>query len=148
MASARESRIAELSSQRRVLIVDDHQDTAELTAMVLANHGHDVKVAYDGQSALALALEFRPQMALLDLSLPDMDGYQLASLMRAAPSLSDCLLVAISGYCSEQDRARSRALGFENHLAKPLSVDGLLEAIAACASKTAAHTGGSRVASS
>jgi CheY-like chemotaxis protein len=112
-----------------VLIVDDQQDTAELVAMVLGEHGHEVKVAHDGETALSLALEFRPQIALLDIGLPVMDGLQLAAAMRATPELAACRLIAISGYCTEHDRARSRSAGFEQHLAKPLGIEALLLAI-------------------
>jgi CheY-like chemotaxis protein len=124
-----ESGVRGLSRVRRVLIVDDQQDTAELVAMVLGEYGHEVRVAHDGETALSLAIEFRPQVALLDIGLPVMDGLKLAELMRARPELADCRLIAVSGYCTEQDRARSRSAGFENHLAKPVGIDALLQAI-------------------
>jgi CheY-like chemotaxis protein len=130
MPSERESGIRDLSSLRRVLIVDDQQDAAELMAMVLADQGHEVKIAHDGESALAIAAEFRPQVAVLDITLPVMDGHQLAALIRATPQLAGCRLIALSGHCTEQHRARSKAAGFEQHLAKPLSIEALLSAIA------------------
>jgi CheY-like chemotaxis protein len=129
MPKQRESGVQGLSSARRVLIVDDQEDIAELTALALGMHGHEVKVAYDGQTALSLALEFRPHVALLDIGLPVMDGLALAALMRATPELKDCRLIAVSGYCTGHDRARSRSAGFEAHLAKPLGIDALLRAI-------------------
>jgi len=105
--------------------------------MVLGEHGHEVKVAHDGETALSLAIEFRPQIALLDIGLPVMDGLKLAALMRATPELSDCRLIAVSGYCTEHDRAQSRSAGFEMHLAKPLGIDALLLALSSCESTEA-----------
>jgi CheY-like chemotaxis protein len=132
MRSQTESGIQGLSNTRRVLIVDDQEDIAELTALALGMHGHQVKVAHDGETALLLALEFRPQVALLDIGLPVMDGLRLAALMRATPELKDCRLIAVSGYCTGHDRARSRAAGFDAHLAKPLGIDALLLAVNPC----------------
>jgi CheY-like chemotaxis protein len=129
MRSQRESGVQGLSGVRRVLIVDDQPDIAELIAIVLGEHGYEVKLAHDGETAFALALEFRPQVALLDIGLPVMDGLKLAALMRATPELSDCRLIAVSGYCTERDRARSRAAGFEKHFSKPLRIAALLLAI-------------------
>jgi CheY-like chemotaxis protein len=129
MPVRRESGIRDLSSLRRVLIVDDQQDAAELIGMLLADHGHDVKVAHDAESALALAQEFRPQIALLDLGLPGIDGYQLAAQLRARLGLAYCRLIAVSGHCAAQDRERSQAAGFELHLAKPFGIETLLQAI-------------------
>jgi CheY-like chemotaxis protein len=122
MPSQRESGVQGLSGARRVLIVDDQEDIAELIAIVLGEHGHEVKVAHDGEIALALALEFRPQVALLDIGLPVRDGLKLGALMLATPELADCRLIAVSGYCSARDRMLSRAAGFETHLAKPLGI--------------------------
>jgi CheY-like chemotaxis protein len=129
MSAPKQSGFCGLSRSRRVLIVDDQQDAAELMAMLLEDHGHEVRVAHDGQAALAQALEFLPQVALLDIGLPGMDGLQLAVAIRATPQLSDCRLIAVSGYCGAEHRARSRAAGFEMHLAKPLGVDALLLAV-------------------
>lgn len=129
MPSERESNVRGLSSTRRILIVDDQQDMAELTAMLLAELGHELKIACNGESALALAAEFRPQVALLDICLPGMDGLELAARMRATRQLADCRLIAISGHCSEHDVARSEAAGFETHLAKPVSITELLRVI-------------------
>jgi len=132
MPSQRESNVRGLSSTRRVLIVDDQHDMAELIAMLLAEHGHEPKIAYNGESALALAAEFRPQVALLDICLPGMDGLELATRMRATRKLCDCRLIALSGHCTEYDLARSKSAGFEIHLAKPVSIEDLLRAISAC----------------
>jgi CheY-like chemotaxis protein len=128
----RDSGIRDLSSLRSVLIVDDQQDAADLLAMVLTEHGHRVEVAHDGESALVLACAFRPQIALLDLGLPGMDGYQLAAQLLAMPTLAQCRLIAVSGHCAPHDRERCKSAGFAAHLAKPVSIDTLLLAIDAC----------------
>ena len=115
-----------------MLIVDDQHDMAELTAMLLTDRGHKPRIAYNGESALGLAAEFRPQVALLVICLPGMDGLEQAARMRATRQLSDCRLIAISGHCTEHDLARSKSAGFETHLAKPVSIEDLLRAISSC----------------
>ena len=132
MASRRQSGIHDLLGFRRVLVVDDQEDAAELLGMLLTEHGHAARLAHDGESALALAREFLPQVALLDLGLPGMDGYQLAARLRE--SHRDCRLIAISGYCAPRDRERSLAAGFECHLSKPFSFETLLLTIDAVSS--------------
>jgi signal transduction histidine kinase/ActR/RegA family two-component response regulator len=112
---------------RCVLVVDDNEDAAHGIAAWLKAQGHTVRVAFDGPSALRAAAELRPEIALLDIGLPLMDGYELAGRLRALPSLHDVKLVAITGYGQDADRARSAAAGFEEHLVKPV----MLERIAA-----------------
>jgi CheY-like chemotaxis protein len=130
MLNLTDSSVVELSQTRRVLLVDDQPDSTELMAMLLANHGHEVAIAHDGESALALALQFWPQVAVLDIGLPGMDGYQVAALLRSTPQTAQCRLIALSGHCGERDRAKSELAGFEQHLAKPLSIEALLLALA------------------
>ncbi|MGI8601640.1 MAG: hybrid sensor histidine kinase/response regulator [Verrucomicrobiales bacterium] len=103
-----------------VLVVDDNIDTAEGLARLLRGAGHRVLVAYDGSRALEIAREQKLDAVLLDLGLPEMDGYETAARLRAETSCADCLLVAVSGYAQEEDRRRSRAAGFDHHLAKPI----------------------------
>lgn len=118
----------------RVLVVDDNRDFAESLAELLKAYGHEVEVAYDGEHALSLAGEFRPQFGLLDIGLPRMDGYELARRLRRLPWADHLILVAISGWGQEQDRRRSREAGFALHLVKPVqypvvqaALRGLLE---------------------
>jgi DNA-binding response OmpR family regulator len=132
MPSLRESGVRGLSSTRRVLIVDDQEDVAELTAMLLAEHGHDVRIAFDGESARALAAEFKPQVALLDIGLPTMSGHELAARLLATPNVSECRLIAVSGHGDERDLELSHGVGFARHLTKPVSIEYLLRAIADC----------------
>jgi two-component system, chemotaxis family, sensor kinase Cph1 len=106
--------------RRRVLVVDDNVDAAQSLAMFLELLGHDVRVAHDGPSALALASEFTPELALLDIGLPGMDGHELARRMRAAPGLQSTMLVALTGWGTEEDKQRSREAGFDEHLIKPV----------------------------
>ncbi|HTO97707.1 MAG TPA: response regulator [Myxococcales bacterium] len=114
---------------RRVLVVDDNEDALEMLAEVLRAAGHEVRGAADGPSALELASEFRPEVAVLDLGLPLMDGYELASRLRLQLGGFCPVLVALSGYGQESDRARSTAAGFALHLVKPLETSELLAAI-------------------
>ncbi len=114
----------------RVLIVDDNADAAEMLAHVLAARGHDVRVAYDGVQALQASADFLPQAAFLDLGLPVMDGYELASRLRELPGLDAIRLIAVTGYGQDSDRQRTRAAGFHHHLVKPVDIT-VLEALLA-----------------
>lgn len=110
---------------RRVLVVDDNADAAHALAEVLTHVGHDVAIAHDGPSALALAAQRAPEVALLDIGLPVMDGYELASRLRELVG-DDLMLVAITGYGQESDRERARRAGFDHHRVKPVAVPELL----------------------
>ena len=113
---------------RRVLVVDDNADAADTLADVLRKVGYDVAVAHDAPQALDIAAKFRPAIALLDIGLPVMDGYELARHLReqlAKPPR----LVAVSGYGHDADLARSRAAGFEVHLGKPVAMDVLVNVL-------------------
>jgi two-component system, sensor histidine kinase len=97
--------------------------------MVLRMSGHEVRTLYAAREALDLALAWRPQAMLLDIGLPDLDGYALAQQLRREPLLQSTWLVAITGYGQPADRERSRAAGFNDHLVKPVDVDRVLEAL-------------------
>ncbi|MDB4986968.1 MAG: Chemotaxis protein methyltransferase CheR [Myxococcaceae bacterium] len=117
-------------SDRRVLVVEDDEDSALLLAETLGDHGYAVEVAHDGASAIAKALEFKPQVAVLDVGLPDMDGYQLAAKLRTLTELPPGLrLIALTGYGGDEERRRSREAGFDVHLVKPILPDALAKAI-------------------
>lgn len=105
---------------RRILVVDDNSDAAETTALLLASAGHDVRVAQDGSQALALAMEFSPEIVFLDIGLPRMDGYEVARRLRQLAGLQQILLIAVTGYGRDEDRRRSEAAGFNYHLVKPV----------------------------
>jgi signal transduction histidine kinase len=105
---------------RRVLLVDDNADIVESTADMLAMAGHTLRCAHDGAQALALAQEFAPEVVLLDIGLPGLDGYQVARLLRQMPQLRQARLIALTGYGMPTDRQRSRDAGFDHHLTKPV----------------------------
>ncbi|HJS92447.1 MAG TPA: ATP-binding protein [Steroidobacteraceae bacterium] len=118
------------SPPRRVLIVDDNVDAANALAMLLSYTGHEAQVAYSGREALARIESFQPDVALLDIGLPEMDGYELASRLRAHPRFAATRLLALTGYGQSEDRARSREAGFEDHLVKPVDLAALERALA------------------
>jgi signal transduction histidine kinase len=111
---------------QRVLVVDDNRDAANALAEALEHSGHVVRVAYDGPAALRAAAEFRPRLALLDLGLPELDGYEVARQLRESRRDDPLVLVAITGYGQDADRKRSAQAGFDRHLVKPVSVDDVL----------------------
>jgi len=134
-ATAARPTAAAATRQRRVLIIEDHIDAAESLQLLLEMEGHEVKIANDGQAGLALAKTFVPEIVLCDLGLPGMDGFAVARAVRAESSLRDRYLVAISGYARPEDIKQSRAAGFDNHLAKPVSLAALHAAFAAAAAR-------------
>jgi signal transduction histidine kinase/ActR/RegA family two-component response regulator len=109
-----------------ILIVDDNADAADMLAVYLGSVGHRLHVAYEGRRGLALAQEVAPDVLLLDIGLPDIDGYQLARRMRALPQTAHATLIALTGYGQDADRKRSIAAGFDHHLTKPVDVAALL----------------------
>jgi CheY-like chemotaxis protein len=113
----------------RVLLVDDNADVVEVLGEALRMLGYEALQAGDGATALALATEARPSVALLDIGLPVMDGYELARQLRAIDGLADIKLVAITGYGLDRDRDRSGAAGFHEHLVKPVTVEVIRAAI-------------------
>jgi PAS domain S-box-containing protein len=118
-------------SKRRVLVVDDNADAADTLAMVLSMRGYDVRVARDGPAALDTARQFLPQLVLLDIGLPGMDGYAVARALRADGRSGPLRLVALTGYGREEDRRRSAEAGFDDHVVKPIAPDELLQLLAA-----------------
>lgn len=109
----------------RVLVVDDNEDAAEMLGEWLAQKGYETRVTQDAAGALQLAAEFQPHVALLDIGLPDLDGYELASRLRQIPGLADLHLVAVTGYGQESDRCMTREAGFQHHLVKPVTIEAI-----------------------
>ena len=109
--------------QLRVLVADDNADAALTLAALLDLAGHDTRIAHDGVAALAAAAAFDPHLIFLDIGMPRMDGYETARRLRAAPELAGAMLVALTGWGADEDRARSRAAGFDRHLLKPALPD-------------------------
>jgi CheY-like chemotaxis protein len=109
----------------RILVVDDNLDSATTLTLLLQVEGHEVRTAYDGETALDLAWGWRPQIALLDIGLPGVDGYEVARRLRQEGNLHDVLLVAMTGYGQEEDRRRAWLAGFNAHLLKPVDLEQL-----------------------
>jgi signal transduction histidine kinase len=134
--ATRESAAPPVVRARRILIVDDNQDNAELLEHALTLLGHTTCVAYDGLSAIEQASRFAPDIALLDIGLPMVDGYEVARRMIATMGVNTPMLVAITGYGQSADRERSRQSGFHSHLVKPVQMEQLREIIAAAPKKS------------
>ena len=115
---------------RRVLVVDDNRDAADSLAMILQLHGHDTEIAYDGEEAIERAAAFRPELLLLDLGLPKLDGYEVARRIRERSAGSGVEFIALTGWGSREDRERSAAAGFRGHLVKPVRQEDLLRLLA------------------
>jgi CheY-like chemotaxis protein len=114
---------------RRVLIVDDNRDSADTAGLLLTALGCQVRTAYTGQAALREAEAFRPEMVLLDLSMPAMDGYETCRRIRAHDWGQAIFIVALSGWDRKEDRDRSARAGFDRHLTKPVDPDELSDVV-------------------
>jgi PAS domain S-box-containing protein len=123
---AARSAVVRARAPRRVLVVDDNRDAAEMIAEVLSAAGHDVRVANDPAQALREADTFHPQVAILDIGLPVMDGYALGGELRERPGRTPPTLIALTGYGQWQDRRRSQEAGFALHLVKPIDANMLV----------------------
>jgi CheY-like chemotaxis protein len=113
-----------------VLIADDNADAAESLALLLDLEGHEVRTVGDGRQALALAEAWRPRVALLDIGMPGLNGYQLATALRATDWGQRMLLIALTGWGQSDDQAKARDAGFDHHCTKPVDADQLLALIA------------------
>jgi CheY-like chemotaxis protein len=110
---------------RRILVVDDNVDSTESLTLLLQLDGHDVRAALDGHTAIVAALAFRPQVVLLDIGLPDLDGLEVARHFRTRPETKRALLIALTGYARPEDRQHCMDAGFDHHLVKPLDFERL-----------------------
>lgn len=109
----------------RVLIVDDNQDTTDSLATILKRWGHETRKAYDGESALQQALAFVPNVVLLDIGLPNIDGYEVAGKLRQYKKLARTRIVAITGQVATTDLQKCIDAGFDDHFAKPIDTNRL-----------------------
>ena len=112
---------------RRVLVIDDNRDACATLAALLRMEGHEVLEAHDGAEGIAAALEFRPQLVLLDIGMPGMNGYDVAQELRKLPGGAGMRIAAVTGWSQEHDRRRSQESGFDHHVAKPVAFDELLK---------------------
>jgi len=114
----------------KILVVDDSADAARMLAMLLTIEGHDAKSAFDGASAIELAKTFLPDVGLLDLGMPRMDGFELAKRLTALPELSHTILVAMTGFNDSEDIRRTKECGFQHFLVKPVEPTAFLAFLA------------------
>jgi PAS domain S-box-containing protein len=121
---------SEAIKSRRILVVDDNEDSAEVTAILLKLEGHEVTVANSGPAAIAQIPKVRPDILLLDIGLPEMDGYELARHLRNLPETRDAVFIALTGYGRSDDRQNSKNAGYDHHLVKPIEPEELLALIA------------------
>jgi CheY-like chemotaxis protein/two-component sensor histidine kinase len=117
-------------AERRILVVDDNRDAADTLAMLLETLGATVEVAHGGQMALDVFDRFRPDTVLLDIGMPEIDGYEVARRIRLLPGREDVMLVALTGWGQDQDYRQSRTAGFDHHLVKPPDIDELRDVLA------------------
>jgi CheY-like chemotaxis protein len=122
-AESREARGPGAVRHGRVLVADDNRDAADSLTLALQASGHQVWAAHSGGQALDVARRERPDVLILDIGMPDVDGYELARLIRAEPWGSHAALVAMTGWGQPQDKERARAAGFDVHLTKPVQPD-------------------------
>lgn len=119
----------------RIVVVDDHVDTAMMMSALLRLAGHEVEAAHDGQAAVLAVERFKPDVVLLDLGLPDMDGCEIARRLRQTPAGKDVLLIALTGYTQAEHVAATRQAGFDHHLTKPVDLSSVRRLIA-CAPRS------------
>jgi CheY-like chemotaxis protein len=116
-------------SVRRVLVVEDNPDSRETLELLLQGWGHEAQVAADGSEGLAKGLSWKPDVAIVDIGLPLLDGYEVAQRMRAQLG-RDIFLIALTGYAQPEDRRRALASGFDVHMTKPADLDELARLVA------------------
>jgi CheY-like chemotaxis protein len=121
---------------QRVLVVDDNADAAESIGVLLQLWGHEVRLAHGGEEAHQAASQFQPQVVLLDIGLPVLDGYEVARRLRRRTGGSDAVLVALTGYGQESDRHKAREAGFDHHLTKPVEPEALQDLLASLSVQT------------
>jgi CheY-like chemotaxis protein len=124
------STVSPPGAARRVLIVDDNRDAVDSLAELLRMVGHNVQTAYDGHSVVDAASHFEPDVVVLDIGMPRVDGYAAARAIRAQPWGADVVLIAMTGWGQTEDKRRATEAGFDAHLVKPVSLNALLEALA------------------
>jgi CheY-like chemotaxis protein len=120
-------RSVRLNRRRRILVVDDYEDSVTMMAAVLKSKGYEVATARNGTAALEIATTFRPELVLLDIGLPEINGYEVARQLRKIPAMAGTFIIALSGYGTEQDRGQAYEAGFNHHLTKPIAPATLFE---------------------
>jgi PAS domain S-box-containing protein len=128
--ASRREETSTLKSSLRILVVDDNRDGADSLAMMLRVMGNDTHTAYDGEAAVSAALEYRPDVILLDIGLPKLTGYEACRRIRGQPGGKDSVIIAQTGWGQEQDRQRTHEAGFDHHLVKPVDPTALMKLLA------------------
>lgn len=116
---------------KRVLVVDDNAEQLMVLVTNLRYEGYSVQTAHNGLEGVKVATQWRPDFVLLDIGLPDLDGYEVARRLRAEPEIRSIRLIAVTGYGTEHDVAQARAVGFDGHITKPVEFSELLTMMAA-----------------
>ncbi len=124
------TRHSPLTTKHRILVVDDNRDSAESLAMLLKLSGNETYTAYDGLQAVEAAATFRPEVVLLDIGLPKLNGYEAARKIREQPWGKGMVLVALTGWGQDEDRQKSRDAGFNDHMVKPVDHGALMKLLA------------------
>lgn len=119
-----------------MLIVEDNRDVREMTCLMLSEHGFAVHAAEDGESGLHVAAAAQPDIALVDIDLPGISGYEVARRLRQAPATAGIRLIAVTGYGQAMDQEKARDAGFDRHFTKPVAIDELAHAILTLAGPT------------
>jgi two-component system CheB/CheR fusion protein len=128
-----------IDTARRLLIIEDNRDLAGVLAALLQRAGHEVQVAHDGAAGLAIAERMRPEIVVLDLGLPVLDGFEVARRLRQIPDLAPLVIIAMSGYGSENDREKSKQARIDHHLVKPKDVEKIETLIASLGARQRPH---------
>jgi CheY-like chemotaxis protein len=131
------------ATRHRVLVVDDNVDAAVSLGMLLKLAGQEVRVAYEGSTALRQALEFRPELILLDIGMPGMDGYEVCRRLRRESGMEQTTIVALTGWGQDEDRRRSHEAGFDHHIVKPVEPGALHRLLDGLSAASRASEGGS-----
>ncbi|MFZ1686411.1 MAG: PAS domain S-box protein [Flavobacteriales bacterium] len=129
------------TSRMRILIVDDNEDAATMMSLLLGHYGHDLRVAHNGQQALAIGAEIKPDLVLMDIGMPVMDGNAACLEMKRTPWGRAAYVVALTGLGQDEDRMKSTASGFDHHLVKPVASEALMKVLTACAQRRSAAAG-------
>ncbi|HZG23299.1 MAG TPA: response regulator, partial [Chitinophagaceae bacterium] len=116
------------SSKKKILLVDDNTDAADMMELLLKKKGYEIRKAYNGETAIVSAMEFNPEIVLLDLGLPDISGYDVLRTLQEKPGKR--AYIALSGWGQEEDLSRSKQAGFDHHLVKPIDIHSLTEILA------------------
>lgn len=115
----------------RILVVDDNQDSADSLAVLLRLMGNEVRTVYDGEEAFEVGEEFRPDVVLLDIAMPKLNGYETCLLIRQQPWGKAAFLISVTGWSRAEDRQRSEESGFDHHMVKPVDPASLLKSVTA-----------------